>query len=252
MFSTFSSSFAYGRHTSAVVAAADKTWTGITAGLQFHLLNAPITKTWTDISGNGRNATLQGSPTYVSSNGGGIRLNNITYGGTDYVSVPYNISSSTFTVEMVASFNPTSTWATIWGNEIYNSSSGYIAYLSSATSMYYGSMGGGASYSLTSSSAIRHWVWTVSGTAVKIYLNGTNVATGSVINQTNFANNNFYFGARHNNDGTGATDKLNNTSTASQPIFYQLRVYNTALSSTDVTTNYGAVKSSVTGGYGLP
>ena len=93
----------------------------VSSGLVFNLLTAPSSgTTWIDASGNGRNATLQGTPTYVSNNGGGIRLNNTTYGGTDHISVPYNISSTTSTIEIVASFNPTSNWATIWGNEAYN------------------------------------------------------------------------------------------------------------------------------------
>lgn len=254
MFNSFSSSFAFGRHTPSVVVAADKSWTGVTSGLQLNLLNAPITKTWTDISGNGRNATLQGATTYVSTNGGGIKLNNSTYGGTDYVSVPYNISSSTVTVEMVASFNPTSTWATVWGNDAYNSSAGYYAYMYSSTAMTWGKVPGNISSSITASNNIRHYVWVINGTSYSFYINGTQVGTTTVSSpaQTLFTTNNFFFGARHGNDGTGASDKMNNSNASLQPVFYQLRVYNTALSSSDITTNYNAVKGSVTGGYGLP
>ena len=82
-----------------------KVWTGITTGMQFNLLNASSGSTWTDDSGNGYNATLQGTPSFITTNGGGIRLNNSTTVGTVYISVPYNISSSTVTVEMVTSFN---------------------------------------------------------------------------------------------------------------------------------------------------
>ena len=53
----------------------------------------------------------------------------------------------------------------------------------------------------------------------------------------------FYFGSRHNNDGTGATDKLNNSNTALQPVFYQMRVYNKVLSAAERTQNYDAVKA---------
>ena len=75
----------------------------VTSGLQVNLASAPTSGTiWPDISGNGRNANLQGSPSYVSNNSGGIRLNNANFQGTDYISVPYNISSSNVTVEVVA------------------------------------------------------------------------------------------------------------------------------------------------------
>jgi hypothetical protein len=111
----------------------------VTSGLQFNLATAPSTgSTWTDSSGNGRNATLQGSPSYVSNNGGGIRLNNEDLNGTNYISVPYNIASNTVTVEVVASFNPTSFWGTIWSNEIFNTSGGYLAYMYSSETISFG------------------------------------------------------------------------------------------------------------------
>ena len=128
---------------------------GVTSGLVFNLLTAPSSgTTWTDASGNGYNATLQGTPTYVSNNGGGIRLNNLTYGGTDYISVPYNISTNTVTVEIVASFNPTSNWATIWGNEVYNTGRGYFAYMSTSTNIIYGKPGATSGEVMTASNSI--------------------------------------------------------------------------------------------------
>lgn len=236
--------------------AANKSWTGVTTGLQVNLLNAPPlgTYTWNDASGNGRHATLQGKPTYIYGNGGGIKLCNVNYSGSDFISVPYNLDSSTCSIEMVASFNPTSNWATIWGNDNYNSNAGYLAYLGSSTSIYWGKPStGGASYSIpAASNSTKHWVFVINGTTGKIYVNGTEVSSSAITNQTSFTTNNFYFGSRHMNDGTGSTDRLNNTNALYYPIFYQMRIYNTALSAANVTTNYAAVKSSVTGGYGLP
>jgi hypothetical protein len=235
--------------------ADPKVWTGITSGLQFNLLNAPGSGTlWVDDSGNGRNATLQGSPSYVYANGGGTKLNNATYGGTDYISVPYNIASSTVTIEIVASFNPTSSWATVWGNDSYLASSGYFAYMTSGTSMTWGKVPGSTSATITASNSIRHWVWVINGTQYLLYLNGSQLGTTFTQSpaQTSFVNTEFYFGARHSNNGVGPADKMNNSTPSLQPVFHQMRVYNTALSAANVTTNYAAVKSSVTGGYGLP
>lgn len=232
-----------------------KVWTGITTGLQFNLLNAPSSgTTWTDSSGNGRNATLGGTPSYVSTNSGGIKLNNANYGGTDYISVPYNISSSTATIEIVGSFNPTSYWATIWGNEIYNSASGYLAYMTSQTSVTWGKGTGGVLGTVTATNNVRHWAFVINGTSFSLYINGSQVGTTSTLSpaQTSFVTSEFYFGARHANNGVGPTDKMNNSNSSLQPVFYQMRVYNTALSAANVSTNYAAVKSSVSGGYGLP
>jgi hypothetical protein len=235
-----------GLNVTTVVSAAPAV---TSSGLQVNLASAPTSgTTWTDISGNGRNATLQGSASYTSANGGGVKLNNANYTGTDYISVPYNISSNTVTVEIVASFNPTSYWGSIWGNEGYSANRGYLAYMTSSSTISYGSPGGPAGVSITASNAIRQWIFVINGTSQSLYLNGTQVGTtATVANQTNFVTSEFLFGARHTNGGTGATDKMNNTSSALQPVFYQMRIYNKALSGAEITQNYNAVK----GTYGI-
>jgi hypothetical protein len=221
----------------------------VTSGLVFNLATAPSSgTTWTDTTGNGYNATLQGASAYTSSFGGGVRLENTTFAGTGYISVPYNFTSSITTVEVVASFNPTSNWATIWGNENYNAGSGYFAYMPNATSIVYGKSTAPSTESITASNNVRHWVFVIDGTNHSLYLNGTQVGTtDSVAIQTLFTTNNFYFGSRHTNDGTGATDKLNNTTAAFYPAFYQMRLYGRALSLAEITQNFNAIKST----YGL-
>jgi len=222
----------------------------VTSGLQFNLATAPSTgSTWTDSSGNGRNATLLGSPSYVSNNGGGIRLNNGDLNGTDYISVPYNIASNTVTVEVVASFNPNSFWASIWGNEIYDTNGGYLAYVNSSTEISYGIPNSETVVTITASSAIRQWIFVINGTQASLFLNGSQVGTTDTINnQTLFATGGFQFGSRHAaNDGTGSGDTMNNSNSALYPVFYQMRVYNKALSGAEITQNYNAVK----GTYGI-
>ena len=222
-----------------------KTPSIVTSGLQFNLETAPISgTTWTDSSGNGRDATLQGSPSYVSNNGGGIRLNNENGSGTDYISVPYNIASNTVTVEVVASFNPTSFWGVIWGNEIYNDSGGYLAYLNSSTEISYGIPNSETIVTITESNAIRHWIFVINGTQVSLFLNGSQIGTTDTINnQTLFATGGFQFGSRFAlNDGAGFGDTMNNSNSALYPVFYQMRAYNRALSGAEITQNYNAVK----------
>ena len=217
----------------------------VTSGLQFNLATAPSTgSTWTDSSGNGRNATLLGSPSYVSNYGGGIKLNNQDANGTDYISVPYNIASNTVTVEVVASFNPDSFWGAIWGNEIYNDSGGYLAYVSSSTELSYGIPNSETIVTITQSNAIRHWIFVINGTQISIFLNGSQVGTTDTINnQTLFATGGFQFGSRFAaNDGTGFGDTMNNSDSALYPVFYQMRAYNRALSGAEITQNYNAIK----------
>lgn len=218
----------------------------VTSGLQFNLQTAPSSgTTWTDASGNGYHATLQGSASYVSNNSGGIKLNNSDFTGTDYISVPYNIASNTVTVEVIASFNPTSNWATIWGNEVYTGSRGYLAYMPTSTQINYGKSGAPASKTITASNAIRQWFFVINGTTHDVYLNNAKVGTTDTVGstQTLFATSEFLFGARHTNAGTGATDKMNNSTASLQPVFYQMRVYNKALSVAEMTQNYNAVKA---------
>jgi hypothetical protein len=222
---------------------------GIVAnGLQVNLSTAPSSgSTWTDTSGNGYNATLNGTPSYVATSGGGIKLNNSLYSsGTDYISVPYNISSSTSTIEIIASFNPTSYWGTVWGNEAYSSSKGYFAYMPNASTISWGSPTSFmTSASITSSNAIRQWIFVINGTSKSLYLNGTQFGTTQTLSNPSggYATGNFYFGARHTNVGTGFTDLMNNSTSANQPVFYQMRIYNRALSGSEITQNYNAVKS---------
>jgi len=217
----------------------------VSSGLQVNLSAAPTSgSTWTDTSGNGRSATLQGTPSYISSSGGGIRLNNASYTGTDYISVPYNIASSTVTVEVVASFNPTSHWATIWGNEAYSGGRGYMAFMTTSTSISYGRPNVPTTETITASNAIRQWIFVINGTQHSLYLNGTQVGTtDTVAVQTLFQTTEFYFGARHTNTGVGPADRMNNSNAALYPVFYQMRIYNKALSGAEITQNYNAVKT---------
>jgi len=222
----------------------------VASGLVFNLQTAPPSgTTWTDASGNGYNATLQGNPTYVSNNGGGIRLNNAAYTGTDYISVPYNISSTTSTIEIVASFNPTTNWATIWGNEAYSFSRGYFAYMPNSSTITWGSPTSNiTSAVISASNGIRHWTFVINGTSKILYLNGSQVGTTATLaNPGSYATSEFLFGARHTNAGTGATDKMNNSTAALYPIFYQMRLYNRSLSGSEITQNFNAIKST----YGL-
>jgi len=223
----------------------------VSSGLVFNLQTAPSSgTTWTDSSGNGYNAIISGSATYVSNNGGGIKLNNTSAngGGNDFISVPYNIPSSTLTVEVVASFNPTSFWGTIWGNDFWSGGRGYLAYMLSSTIISYGKSGGQTSETITASNSIRHWTFVINGTQHSLYLNGVQVGTTDTVSiQTLFATSELYFGARHVNTGIGPADRMNSSITANQPVFYQMRVYNKALSTTEITQNFNVVR----GTYGI-
>ena len=221
----------------------------VTNGLQVNLASAPETgSTWIDTSGNGRNATLAGTSSYVSASGGGIKLNNANSVGTDYISVPYDIETATVTVEMVASFNPTSYWGSIWGSESYTAGRGYLAYMTTSGSINYGRPNSTALENITASNDTRHWTFVINNASASLYLNGSQVGTSDNIGtQTLFATSSFYFGARHANNGVGPADRMNNSDSAKYPVFYQMRIYSRALSDTEITQNFNAIR----GTYGI-
>ncbi len=205
-------------------------------GLVMNLATAPSSgSTWTDISGNGNNATLQNSPTYISTNGGGIRTS-----GTSYISTGYNLPSN-FTVSVASSFNPTNYWSVIWANESWTAQKGYIAYLSSANGIDFGSPPAPPTIPMNDINTIHIWDFTVNGTTYALYKDGVLVQTGTFTAPPGgLSTNGLYFGARHTNGGTGVTDYSPGT-------FYSMRVYNRALSEEEVKINFSALRST----YGL-
>lgn len=217
-------------------------------GLVSDLRNAPVSgNVWIDASGNGYNGRVFGSPTYSNTyTGGGLRLNNAAPSGTDYISVPYNFTSNTLTVEMVASFNPTGFWATLWGSDLWNSTSGYLTHMTASNSIItFGRTGTGTPVNIPPGDNIRHMVFSINGTTQSFYLNGSHLSSNVVVGQTVFPTGNLYFGARHNNSGTlgVAQDMMNSSNVGQRPVFYQMRVYNRALSATEATARYDDIKS---------
>jgi hypothetical protein len=205
-------------------------------GLVANLMNPPSSgTTWTDASGNGNNATLNGSPTYTSANGGGY-----TTSSTSYISLPNNLSS-TFTVSVACSLNPSTFWATLWGNESWNAGRGYIAYFLSNTTLNLGSSTGPVSISVSGINTVHIWDFVVNGTSYTLYRDGVSISTGTFTAPSGgLSTNGLYFGARHTNAGTSYTDACPGT-------YYSMRVYNRALSADEINTNFTVLR----GNYGL-
>ena len=60
---------------------------------------------------------------YDSQNGGSI--------SNSFISTSYNIDSSSFTISMIATFNPSSYWTVWWADESFDANLGYYAFMSS-------------------------------------------------------------------------------------------------------------------------
>jgi hypothetical protein len=138
--------------------------------------------------------------------------------------------------------NPSSYWATIWGNESWNAGKGFIAYLLSTTSMDFGSPTSGlANIAVSGINTVHIWDFVVNGTNYTLYKDGVSVSTGTFTAASGgLSTTGLYFGARHTNIGTGAQDFAPGT-------YYSMRVYNRALNSDEINTNFTVLR----GNYGL-
>ena len=218
-----------------------------TGGLKVYLQTAPSSgSTWSDTSGNGYNATLRKSGTgnyaYDSANGGGI----VTTGGTTnngaMIDIPYNLPS-TFSIEIVASITATSYWNTLFGNEAYTGTKGFLAYWTSDTSLSIGSPVATQIYTMSSGAKANrnHYLITVTGTTLKFYLNGTlqTKTSGTFAQPTGgMSTNSLQIGARHPNAGT-----INTVNDPAHGKYFMVRVYDSVLDQTAVTTNYNEAKT---------
>jgi hypothetical protein len=214
---------------------ATKTRYEIDKDLIMDLAIAPTSgSTWTDQSGNGNHGTLVGSPTYVATNGGGYRT---TTG--QYIATNYNLPSD-FTISIVASLNPTSFWATFWGNEVWNTNSGYLAYFTSSTGLNIGSPSNLSSFAVSGINTIHIWDFVISGNSITLYMDGISLGTKTFTSPTSLATNGLNFGARHTNAGTGFTDICPGT-------YYNMKVYKRALVADEITTKFNQMR----GIYGL-
>ena len=175
----------------------------LVSGAVVNLNTAPSSgSTWTDTTGNGYNGTLNGTYTYTASNGGGIIT---TVAGTSYISVNYNFVAP-FTVSVLATFNISTYWGSIWGSEAYGPQKGYLAYISDDNTLNFGSPNGVGTVTVSgiNTSGPNLWDFTVdasnNGT---IYQNGTSIYTGTITAPKNgIAAGGTFFGARHVNNSS--------------------------------------------------
>jgi hypothetical protein len=198
--------------------------------------------TWTDLSGNGNNGTLVNGPTFDSANGGSIVFD----GTNDYVTLgtpsQLNQVQVPLTICGWAKLNSTSSGRTIWG--VYKNTSGGQLYsllrVDFETLRYFASDSSG-NYQYQSSFIISTGAWnfyavTVSGTisspTVTIYLNNSSQSFSySAFTSSPDATVDFRIGGAQAFLNEGWNGNISNISW-----------YNRALTSTEVTQNYNALR----------
>jgi hypothetical protein len=197
--------------------------------------------TWTNLLGTGNNGTLVNGPTYGNANGGYINFD----GTNDYASSTISLPSSSMTVEITFRINATGSFVDIavlddgtnellielGGNNAVPNTNGYLRYYSS----YTGGAIGDVSNSLASSSQyildskIHTSVLTVGSSLATSYFDGVFQGSGSVTETKTFTR-------------LVLANDLLRSSRACNCRIYQVKIYNRALTASEVQQNYNALK----------
>jgi hypothetical protein len=180
-----------------------------------------------DLSINKNNGTLLNGPTFTSEFGGGISL---MPRASRLISLNYNLGVD-FTVQITAKNQNFGAWSTLFGNDVWSSTLGVLAYFETSTKIVF-QASNSFSISFNGVDITRTNVYTfthaANGAAV-IYVNGVQIASGNF----NFtpANNGTYIGSRHQNTGSNPNDPWGG-------IIYNTKIYNRSLTASEVLENF--------------
>jgi hypothetical protein len=191
--------------------------------------------TWTDLSGNGNNGTLTNGPTFNSANGGSIVFDGVD----DYVNVPtFSIPTSSFSCESFFKWSNIGTnRGSIFSLNYNYPTSGYLIRQRDDSSgkfvvwSDYGSESGIYSTTALIVNTWNHVIVTQESTICSIYINGIFDSSQSLPNPVLNQSYPILLGRRAS---TGAY-LTGNIAAA--------KIYNRALSASEILQNYNAQKS---------
>ena len=216
----------------------------VTDGLTFYL-DAANTKSY---SGSGNTVLNIASTSAIgATKTAGIAFSStsaptfVATADSNYLLSDYTLASGTsFTVCMWFKRVGNSYWTALFGNEVWNSGTGYVAMLTNANSITF--TRGGAeelNYSnagfASSNFNFYAFVKNPSGSNSFIYINGVQVASGSISNVA--ISKPFVFNTRWENTGASPS-----TGDSRESQFAQMYVYNRALTASEILQNYNATK----------
>jgi hypothetical protein len=191
---------------------------------------------WTDLSGNGNNGTLVNSPTFTSSNGGGLVFN----GTTQNISLPSSLTRLNTNYSVGVWFLPTraatsyltSDWSVSGRNYLFTQESNNKIRLAIGNGSTSQDSGFESNLTLTTN-AWHNATFVVNGTTRIIYMNGVfdNSAVGS------------FSGGVTSNARNIATSFDRNASDFFQGSISNIQFYNRSLSAAEILQNYNATKS---------
>jgi hypothetical protein len=195
-----------------------------------------INTTWYDVSSGVNNGTLTNGPTYSSANGGSIVFD----GSNDYVDFFAPNLGTTTTVEMWCKVNAINS-GMMMGWQLYDV---YAAYSSMGYNTANSDVYGLTSSQVTSLGLVGNWVQyifemksDVSYVNNKIYINGVSQTLSQITSTENV-------GARTFNGGYGRISGWRqSTNYVMNMLCNSFRIYNRALTASEVLQNYNAQKS---------
>lgn len=203
-----------------------------------------------DATGNGRTATVTGSPTYSQTGAiAGTADNAILWSGTKYAKVAYGawMLSANYSIECwVKHTSATTTQELCSRNENAGATgphfrlvlaSGRPRLISYNTA---GTQFNTSTAALTNNGAYHHIVGTVSGTSQTLYVDGISVATGTITGTPTDGS--------AQSDGMSMAIQLAQTATQLSGTLDEVAYYTTALTSTQVATHYAAGLAGFAGG----
>jgi len=190
--------------------------------------------TWNDLSGNNNSGSLINGPTFSSENGGSIVFDGVD----DYVSISQNINPSNITLEFVYKASVSSPYEYLISNarDCCGTYNGYELQIVDGVPRFsiWNSTQVGVNGILTLTNQIYHLTATYEGSQLKIYQNS--ILTGTANSALGI--------------GSPASYNLAIGGMGINPAFYNLtgniyvgRVYNRALSASEILQNYNAQKS---------
>jgi len=187
---------------------------------------------WTDLSGNGNNGTLLNGVGYTSTNGGMLSFD----GYDDRVNTSLSRDGSGRTWELWVSNSKTTELTRIFGASAanqelrFNVDKSVLLFLGTSNFRYWNAT------NKTQDGILHHWVVTIPGTGINDILSATAYVDGSPLTITP--------SGTVNSAAQIAFSKFT-LSAGYSPLGYyaSVKVYNRALSSTEITQNYNATKA---------
>ena len=193
--------------------------------------------TWTDLSGNGNNATISGASVWNSTNGGQFDFGNVAQ-TTQYITLPHQAAQSTgsaYTMEFW--MKPVSATTKFFCSMASGATDNYYILQQEAT--YLQRYGGSGSISYSNDEYLQFCVVRNGSDTGTLYKNGGNATSATGITLINAVSNGGWILNQEQDSVGGGFDSNQNY----RGSFMVVKLYNRALSASEIQQNFNATRS---------